>query len=353
MSSNTLSDFNRLPISFKKSLVKEVLPESFSQEYPSFISFLETYYEFLDGEENFGDLIDDLYVLRDIERTSLQTLDNLFYEVGMGVSHELFANPREVIRNFARFFRVKGTLYSAEGFFRAFFGVDVEIEYPKKDLFVLNQSELGIESLKVLQDGRLYQVLSHLIKAPISMGSWANLYKKFVHPAGFYLGSELQIATIGSLSITGVPVTFDEEENVTKLEVAVSLHPATVQTPTNVTLLDKMGAADYIEDPNTGEVVTLNQRLGLLENVGSYTLPEANDSDQPVLFTRLSSAETVRKYQNSTVQDLILEYRSVEEWAATSSPTVDQSISNNFGINASNEYETVDQEEFDRYDSDH
>ena len=348
MPSQTLSDINRLPISFKKSLVKEVLPEFFAEEYPNFILFLETYYDSLDSAENFGDLIDDLYTIRDIEAASLANIDNLFYEIGMGVSHTLFQNPREVIRNFARFFRVKGSLYSAEGFFRAFFGIDVEIEYPKTNLFILNESEIGIESLKVLQDGGLYQVLSHLIKAPISISTWGGLYKKFVHPAGFYLGAEVQISNVAVANLNAIEVIFDSASNVVDITEIASVVPLTFSS---ISLLDKMGATDYLADPNTGDVLSLNVRTGILENAGSYDLKEANDSDKPIIHTRLSSTETVRKYAAATIAELALEYETISDLANASSPTVDQSLNNNFGINVSNTYETVDQEEFVRYDS--
>ena len=132
----TLSDLNRLPISMRKSLVKEVLPEYWTKEYPNMISFLDAYYEFLDSDENFGDLINDLYTIRDIEDNTLSQLDLMFKEIGLGVSHTQFTSPREVIRNFGRFFRAKGTDYSAENFFRAFFNEDIETELPKTNLLV-------------------------------------------------------------------------------------------------------------------------------------------------------------------------------------------------------------------------
>jgi hypothetical protein len=44
MSMKTLKDFNRLPLNLHRASIKEVLPEYFTDEYPTLIKFLETYY---------------------------------------------------------------------------------------------------------------------------------------------------------------------------------------------------------------------------------------------------------------------------------------------------------------------
>ena len=111
MVERTLTDYGRLDVTFHRNAVKEVLPEHFTTDYPNLITFLESYYEFLDSGDNFGALIQDLYTIRDVEASSLQHLDNMFREFAQGMSQSFFKSPREVIRNFARFFRVKGSRY--------------------------------------------------------------------------------------------------------------------------------------------------------------------------------------------------------------------------------------------------
>ena len=207
----TLKDFNRLPLELHRSSVKEILPEYFITEYPNIILFLEYYYDFMDAE-GFGSLIKDIYTCRDIEDNSLQQLDLLLNEVALGVGIKKFpVNPREIIRNFAKFYRVKGSKYSSEGFFRAFFLTDAEIHYPKNDLFYLNDSssEIGVDQQKVIQDGGIYQLLSHLIRTDRGMPEWEELYKKFVHPAGFHLAAEIVIQEPAiNAAISAAPVPF-------------------------------------------------------------------------------------------------------------------------------------------------
>ena len=161
----TLRHFDRHDVNVRKSLVDEVLPEHFRSDYPMLITFLDAYYEFLDSADNFGGIIEELQTIRDIEDTKLSYLDLLFDEIGLGISNGQFTTPREVIRNFGNFFRVKGSEYSIHGFFRAFFNETVEIFHPKESLFVVGESTVGTEDAKRIQDGRLYQVFSTLIKA--------------------------------------------------------------------------------------------------------------------------------------------------------------------------------------------
>jgi len=194
--------------SLKADYVRDILPEYFASEYPNLIQFLETYYDALDSDGNFGDTIKDLYEIRDIGKTDLKYLDNLFDEIGLSLSSQFVSNPREILKNLAKFFRVKGSLYSAEGFFRGFFDTTSEVEYPKDKIFTLDDplSILGPKSSKKMQDGKLHQVLSHLVKTTVPLKDWEQLYKKFVHPAGFYLHAEAQLYTnptykpVGTLS---------------------------------------------------------------------------------------------------------------------------------------------------------
>ena len=204
----TLRHFDRHDINVRKSLVDEVLPEHFRDDYPMLITFLDAYYEFLDSADNYGGIIEELQTIRDIEDTKLSFLDLLFDEIGLGISNGQFTTPREVIRNFGNFFRVKGSEYSIHGFFRAFFNETVEIFHPKDSLFIVGESNVGTEDAKRIQDGRLYQVFSTLIKGPIPLLEWEAMYRNYVHPSGFYLGAAVVLEAEPALNIrtlTSIP----------------------------------------------------------------------------------------------------------------------------------------------------
>lgn len=205
----TLRDFGRHATNLNKTLVDEILPEHYRDDYPNLITFLDAYYEFLDSAENFGGIIEELQTIRDIEDTKLKYLDLLFDELGLGISEGTFITPREVIRNFGNFFRVKGSEYSVHGFFRAFFNEEIEITYPKERLFIVGKSRVGTEDAKVIQDGRLFQVFSTLIRGPIPLVQWEQLYRNFVHPSGFYLGAYVVLESEPQVPITtGISIPY-------------------------------------------------------------------------------------------------------------------------------------------------
>ena len=184
----------RLTTKFHKSLVSHILPEIFAQDYPQLVSFLEKYYEYTDEEmgESFDEIIRDLFNVRDISSTSLEHLDYILSEIGDGLEHtEFAANPRLMTKLISAFYRAKGTQISVEQFFKSFYNEDIEVVYPKRNIFILNDSKIGPQSLKFIQDDKRYQIFSVVLRTGLSFSDYEALYKKFVHPAGWYLSADV------------------------------------------------------------------------------------------------------------------------------------------------------------------
>ena len=369
MVEKTLIDYDRLEISFHKNLVKEVLPEYFTSDYPNLITFLESYYDFLDSGDNFGALINDLYTIRDIEAASLKQLDNMFREFAMGMSQSFFKNPREILRNFARFYRVKGTKYSSEGFFRGFFNEDVEVVFPKRDIFHLNDSAHVLsaeeESTSVLQDGGAFQILSIMLKVPLAFETYKDLYKKFVHPAGFFLSSEVLMQPQNEDAISALSAVFDSQKGAVNFPLLVFDDTISVVASSvpDTTILDTMGATSYIMTGDSANMVEFNKvdsatsswtdisnnAFGLQDSSISYT--SANPGNNRVFTVRMDPNETVRKYKDQSIQALDNIYRSIFDMADASSPRMDRDQINGFptDIRFDNSRETFDQGIYDSH----
>jgi len=280
-------DYNRTNLNLRSYSIKEVLPQYYASAYPNLITFLEGYYDYMDSDGTI-DALQDLYSLYDLEATDLKYIEQIFASIADGANSTYFGEPREVLRNFANFYRVKGTKYSAEGFFRAFYGLDVEIEYPKNNLFIVSESKIGTESLRYIQNGALYQIFSVLIKSSIPLSTWRVLYKKFVHPAGFYLGGEvvLELPSTNSQFLV-MPLSIDEAPP-----------PLAVEGVANYTI------------PN-----------GLVETLG--ILPDDGDSDTVV--ERIDLDSRVRDYKDMRADVFAASYGKVEETMNINSPTFDDS----------------------------
>lgn len=198
---------NRRPKNFLNRKVREALPEYFVDEYPKLVTFLEKYYEDLDSDSqtSFGNEVRQLYSLRDIGETT--QLNSLISEIASGLPNgDNFTDPRISARRIAELQRNKGTKFAIQEFFRMFFQEAIDVEFPKKDLFVVGESKLGPESLKRIQNGQLYQIFSVLIKTGLSTNAWSELYKKFIHPAGFFFGAQITSDTEASAGIGAMPI---------------------------------------------------------------------------------------------------------------------------------------------------
>ncbi len=206
---HTVKDYNRRNITLTTSKVGEVVPEYFGEENSKLIKFLEKYQDFLDSDQvnGFGYKIKQLIHARDADRVDEDELDAIIEEIGNGLkSASFFQKPRLMTKLLGDYYRAKGSLNSAQGFFRGFFGLEPEISYPKKDLFKVGESLIGYESQKFLVNAGIYQVFSILIKCGISTIDYETLYKKFVHPAGFHFAGEVIAVDEGVLDVS-VPVT--------------------------------------------------------------------------------------------------------------------------------------------------
>ena len=309
----TLTDFDRKPLNFRESKVSEVLPEHYLSEYPTLITFLDKYYEFMDSDAtfNFASAIHAMYDVRDVQDTSISFLDNILKELGQGILNQnFFLEPRFAMKLVSQFYRVKGSLYSSEGFFRAFFNSEVEISFPKRDLFIVGESEIGFENQKVIQDGALNQILSILVKSEIPVSTWRELYKAFVHPAGFFLGAQTLIVGVGDLDVNSMPDNF-----------ADSADP----------LFSATGLASLTGD---------------LEMTGIGII-----ADSEVRFT---IDEQIASYQTMTIEQAAAMYNNIKDTIITDGFTFDEDSAATVpaAMRMSNTVETTDQAKNEFWDSD-
>jgi len=201
---HSLEDLNRRKVTLRTSKVGEVVPEYFQEDNPKLITLLEKYYDHLDSDQThgFGHLLNELIYARDVAQTSTANLDELIKEIGNGLqASSFFKQPRLMAKLLGDFYRAKGSLNSAEGFFRGFFNQEAEVSYPKEKIFTIGTSQIGFESQKFIQDNEQFQIFSILIRCGVSTTDYENLYKKFVHPAGFHFAGEVLTATEALLTI--------------------------------------------------------------------------------------------------------------------------------------------------------
>ena len=212
---------------FNVRKVKEALPEFYTTEFPTLVTFLEKYYDFLDsadGTHAFGDDTRRIFATKDIRETPEDRLDNLITEISGGLkSGDIFSDARYAATRLAELTKLKGSRFSMEEFFRLFFQQKAEVEYGKESIFFIGDSasQIGVESLKFIQNDELYQTFGLLIKTGISVNNWSELYKKYVHPAGFYFAGQV-ISDAEAVNPVLAPLSIFDSSDTTVVSEAVN-----------------------------------------------------------------------------------------------------------------------------------
>ena len=309
----TLTDIGRRELgNFTTHTVDQVLPSFFQEEYPKLVSLLKHYYDFEHTDDSPAQMIHDLFLNRDITQTDLELLSFIETELLLGQSFfEGFSDKRAAAKYSNQLYRAKGTKYSIQQFFRIFFGVDPDVVYTKENVFKVGEekSTIGLENQKYLTNDKLYQTFALLVKTDISSNEWREPYKLFAHPAGMYIGSEVQI--------------------VSAVEDALSAPLVVVEPPPPIAVHATASFGDFT---NTDMTALVDDELIDSAGVLSRIRPE------------LISLDTLSLEQIETIDN---QYSSLREAQIASSPTFDDSdeVGTN-GMDLSNafSFETIDQE---------
>ena len=276
MSNINYSSFRR-PYNFLDRKVRDALPEHFTTNYPKFITFLEKYYDFLDsdGASSFDHNLRAIFQLRDTQSIPSEFLPNLISEIAGGNTGDNFQDANFYAQRIHELHRTKGTRFAIEEFFRAFFQQNVEVEYPKRDIFTIGHdsagplSKIGAESNKFIRNNALYQVFSILIKSPLSQSTWLELYKKFAHPAGFYIAGSVVTDVEATLTASAPAVLIDSSTGPTLVSEVIdsAIAPFTQLTALYDSADGTIFRARLDEKVNEYQALTATQLQGFYRNV--------------------------------------------------------------------------------------
>jgi len=201
MAHTPFSDKGRRHLNLRQNQIEGVLPDHFKEYYPKFLGLLNQYYEWQDQYAS-TELLSHLFSTRDISETDISLLSYIEDELLLGDTYfEGFGQTESEKRAAANFsstlFRAKGSKFAIEWFFRSFYGFDAEVIYPKENIFKTSESGslIGPDSLRYLTNDELYQTFAILIKVGVPISKWRDIFKKFAHPAGMYLGGEVLLTS--------------------------------------------------------------------------------------------------------------------------------------------------------------
>ena len=142
------------------TLVNRQVPEFVRDEYPTFVTFLEAYYQFLEATANTGTTANNLVTtakslrdIRDID-TSLEDFQTNFYNTYASlVPLDVQANKELLFKHLVPLYKTKSSDASFKLLFRLIFGVDIDVVLPKNNVLRASSSKWQIDNkLRINQD---------------------------------------------------------------------------------------------------------------------------------------------------------------------------------------------------------
>lgn len=116
------------------AIVERQLPGFVRQDHPTFIAFLEAYYEWLAQDGNAEERLKTLEKNQDIDTTLDEFVEYFNKEFLVRIPQEILADRKELSKHIKEYYRARGTEKSYKLLFRILFDSDVEFYYPHVDI---------------------------------------------------------------------------------------------------------------------------------------------------------------------------------------------------------------------------
>jgi len=131
-------------------LIREQFPEHIRDEYPTFVTFLKKYYEFMDQDAKQSDEI--VNYSNDIDYAQEAFLDKWRGALVNDFPKSVKVDKRFFYKRAKDFYEAKGNRQSIETFFRLLYGENVEVQYPSKYILKPSDAFYSVEKAVKLQE---------------------------------------------------------------------------------------------------------------------------------------------------------------------------------------------------------
>jgi len=199
-------DFMIDEIDLRRRSLENALPSHFVEEYPEFISFMQAYYDFLDGEDGLDKMVERLRDVRNPDIARDEFGQRLVAEYGPDFPSVGAMTDANALKIFELWYESKGNRDAMEAYFRLFLNTTAEVIYPKDNMLrvsdgnwdttggrYLDQQGHLSETTMVVQDSNFYQIYSYMIRSGVSIADWGPQFRQIAHPAGWNLFGEVRI----------------------------------------------------------------------------------------------------------------------------------------------------------------
>ena len=131
-------------------LIEEQFPEHIRDDFPTFVTFLKKYYEFMDQDAKQGDEI--VNYSNDIDYAQEAFLDKWRGALANDFPKSIKVDKRFFYKRAKDFYEAKGNKESIETFFRLLYGENVEVQYPSRYILKPSDAYYSVEQAVKLQE---------------------------------------------------------------------------------------------------------------------------------------------------------------------------------------------------------
>lgn len=110
--------------------VLNIIPQHILSEYPLFVDFIQSYYEYLQNTGNAQEFIHNLSKYNDIDSTIDSFLDYFKKELMRDIPHDVMCNERMLLKHIKELYSSKGSEASYRFLFRALYNKEISFLTP-------------------------------------------------------------------------------------------------------------------------------------------------------------------------------------------------------------------------------
>jgi hypothetical protein len=187
-------------------LINRQVPEFIRDEYPTFIAFLEAYYEFLEQKQGteINDLITQAKALRtvtDVDESISQFQTNFINNYAPLIPQNTTVDKAFLIKNILPFYLTKGSIKSFELLFRLLYGEEVTITFPKDNILRASDGKWTVENV-VRIDNEVYSYFvgngtkkEFILAQQVDVSDISVYVNNVLTTSGFYIQKEIKKIT--------------------------------------------------------------------------------------------------------------------------------------------------------------
>lgn len=263
-------------------LVTQQLPEFIRGEYPTFVTFIEKYYEWMEQSGNAVKASEEVQYAQNVDLATDYYIEQIKQEFLPYFPESIALDKRKFLKLVNNFYSSKGTPNSLKFLFRALYNEEIEIYYPKDDILKASDGKWVLPlALRIdTNDNNIFNIEKNLITGLTSKAT--ALVEKVTRSVDRQLGVsyvELYISNIDKIFSTGEIISSTYNNGTTNVTVTGRLIGALSEIqidPNNRGLFYTPydATTGYQGDPVTivgGLNPTSNTPIGAIAYVGETT----------------------------------------------------------------------------------